>query len=135
MSIHPQTRTTAQLSLAALLWLASAFALPAPQADATFTPLTHRDEQWHGSTFWSGPDWTRVGRDWQHPGNDTPSVRRFICPQAGRVTISGRVFKRHLAGDGIRALIRLNQREVWQAEIDGQDERGVEPNPTFDSSR
>lgn len=121
---------------ALLLWLGSVSVLSAqpsaPPADAAFAPLTHREEQWYGSTFWSGADWTRVGRDWQHPGNDTPSVRRFTCPQAGRVTISGRVFKRHLAGDGIRALIRLNEREVWQAEVDGVDEQGVEPNLTLE---
>ncbi|MFA6543197.1 MAG: hypothetical protein WCS99_02150 [Limisphaerales bacterium] len=136
MNNRLQVRAKALLPIFALLMLATGIVLPAQspgqKADATFTPLTHRDEQWYGSTFWSGPDWTRVGRDWQHPGTDTPSVRRFVCPQGGRVTVSGRVFKRHLAGDGIRALIRLNEREVWKAEIDGKDERGVEPNVTLD---
>lgn len=104
----------------------------AQQTNLKFTLLTHRDEQWHGSTFWSGPDWTRVGKGWQHPGEDTPSVRRFVCPQAGRVTVGGRVFKHHLAGDGIRAIIRHNEREVWRAEMDGANERGAEPSLTLD---
>jgi len=109
-----------------LLPLAS---LPAPAGPAGVpaTPLTHRDAEWHGSTFWTGPDWTRVGRDWHHPGERTPSVRRFTAPGDGPVTVAGRVFKRHLSGDGIRASIRHNDREVWKAEIDGGDGKGVEP--------
>ena len=83
------------------------------------TLLTHRDAEWYGSTFWTGPDWTRVGKDWHHPGENTPSVRRFTAPRDGRLTVTGRVFKLHLDGDGIRASIRHNEREVWQAEIDG----------------
>ena len=97
-----------------------------------FTPLTHRDTEWHGSTFWTGPDWTRVGKDWQHPGENTPSVRRFDAPRDGRVTVSGRVFKLHLDGDGIRAIIRLNEREVWKTEIEGKDDKGVEPKLPLD---
>jgi hypothetical protein len=42
--------------------------------------LTYRDAEWYGSTFWTGPDWTRVGKDWHHPGENTPSVRRFSAP-------------------------------------------------------
>jgi hypothetical protein len=93
-----------------------------------FSALTYRNEPWYGSTFWSGPDWTRVGKDWHHPGENTPSVRRFMVPRDGHVTISGRVFKLHLAGDGIRASLRHGEREVWQAEIAGTDSQGVEPN-------
>ena len=39
--------------------------------------LKYSSQQWYGSTFWSGPDWTRVGKDWQHPGQFTPSIRCF----------------------------------------------------------
>jgi hypothetical protein len=101
-------------------------ATPATSA-VQFSLLTHREAEWYGSTFWAGPDWTRVGKDWQHPGESTPSVRRFDAPRAGRVTITGRVFKRHLAGDGIRARIRHNEREVWKAEVGGKDAQGLEP--------
>ena len=83
-------------------------------------------------SFFTGPDWTRVGKDWHHPGQETPSVRRFQVPQNGRVTITGSVLKRHLAGDGIRAVVRHNDRDVWQAEIDGTDDQGVDPNLTLD---
>ena len=96
------------------------------------TPLTYRDAEWYGSTFWTGPNWTRVGKDWHHPGENTPSVRRFTAPRDGRVTVTGRVFKLHLNGDGIRATIRHNEREVWKAEIEGTDDKGVEPKLTLD---
>ncbi len=94
--------------------------------------LAYRNAVWYGSTFWTGPDWTRVGKDWQHPGENTPSVRRFTTPRDGRVAVSGRVFKLHLDGDGIRACILHNERQVWLAEIDGKDARGVEPKLTLD---
>ena len=120
--------------LAALLATPLATAAPAPcgSASEANTLLTHRDDNWYGSTFWSGPDWTRVGKDWHHPGENTPSVRRFDPPRAGRVSIGGRVFKLHLNGDGIRASIRHNGREVWQAEIGGKDDKGFEPKLTLD---
>ncbi len=111
-----------------------AFGAPG-EATNLYTALTHREAEWYGSTFWTGPDWTRVGRDWHHPGENTPSVRRFTAPRDGRVTVSGRVFKRHLDGDGIRASIRHNEREVWQAEIEGKDGQGVEPNLALELKR
>jgi len=102
------------------------------EAGDPITPLTYRDAEWYGSTFWTGPDWTRVGKDWHHPGQNTPSVRRFAVPRDGRVTVTGRVFKLHLNGDGIRASIRHNDREVWKTEIDGKDGKGVEPKLALD---
>ena len=104
----------------------------APGAASPFTLLTYRETEWYGSTFWTGPEWTRVGKDWHHPGENTPSVRRFTAPRGGRVTVTGRVFKLHLDGDGIRASIRHNDREIWQAEIEGKDNQGVEPKLALD---
>jgi cytochrome c553 len=116
--------------------LAALHAAPAPApcglAGEPVTLLTYRDAEWYGSTFWTGPDWTRVGKDWHHPGQNTPSVRRFTAPRDGRVTVTGRVFKLHLSGDGIRASIRHNDREIWKAEIDGDDDKGVEPKLALD---
>jgi hypothetical protein len=121
-------RTSPEFLLAIVLLLAACPGASAPPETASpFTPLTHREAEWYGSTFWTGPDWTRVGRDWHHPGENTPSVRRFTAPRDGRLTVSGRVFKLHLDGDGVRASIRHNEREVWQAELEGKDDQGVEP--------
>jgi len=93
--------------------------------DGRYRELKYSDAEWYGSTFFSGPDWTRVGKDWHHPGQDTPSVRCFVVPRDGRVTVSGRVFKLHRSGDGIRAILYHNDRKVWTAEVDGDDGQGV----------
>lgn len=94
-----------------------------------YPALVHRDQTWYGSTFWSGPDWTRVGKDWQHPGENTASIRRFTAPRDGHVTIRGRAYKAHVdkATDGVRLAVRHGSRDVWQAEINGDDAEGVEP--------
>ena len=96
--------------------------------------MNRRDAEWYGSTFWTGSDWTRVGKDWHHPGENTPSIRRFTVPRDGPVTITGRVFKLHLDGDGICASTRLNEQEAWQAEIKGKDGQGIEPHLTICSA-
>ena len=69
-----------------------------------------------------------MGRDWHHPGTNTPSVRRFTVPRDGRVTITGRVYKADTnkgGGDGVRLSIRHGARTVWKAEIDGDDAKKV----------
>ena len=111
--------------------------LDAPQRGAEDDPrlLEYRTNIWYESTFWSGPDWTRVGRNWHHPGQNTPSVRRFTAPRDGKVKITGRVAKLHLKGDGTRAIIRHNDRELWQAEIAGDDAEGVGHNLTLDVAK
>lgn len=107
-----------------------------PPNDAGFQPLTYRNDVWYDSTYWSGPDWTRVGRNWHHPGENTPSVRRFIAPEDGQVTVTGRAFKLHVTPtDGVRLAIRHNDHVVWQAEIAGDDAQGVEPHLTLQVRR
>jgi len=49
------------------------------QDGARYRPLAWRNDTWYGSTYWTGPGWTRVGKDWHHPGTHTPAVRRFTC--------------------------------------------------------
>lgn len=84
--------------------------------DQGYRNLTYRNDVWYGSTYWTGPDWTRVGKDWHHPGENTPSVRRFTCPRDGHVTITGRVYKAHVSpSDGVRLAVRHGNRTVWQA--------------------
>lgn len=96
-------------------------------SEGPYKQLEYSNQKWYESTFWTGPDWTRVGDRWHHPGELTPSIRRFAAPRDGQVTITGRVFKLHLNGDGIRATIQHNDREVWSAEIEGKDAQGVDP--------
>lgn len=100
------------------------------QADDTrYQPLAYRDDTWYGSTYWAGPDWTRVGRDWQHPGTNTACVRTYTAPRAGRIHISGRVCKADTnGGDGIAASIEQGGRRAWSAELEFNDSKGVDPN-------
>jgi len=105
---------------------------------ARYGRLSHRNDLWYGSTYWTGLDWTRVGKDWHHPGIDTPSVRCFNVPRDGPVTISGRVYKADTndgGGDGVRVSIRHNALTVWKAEIEGNDTHGLEPQLTIEVKR
>lgn len=113
-------------------WIQGTIAPAAGRADASkgagavpYSPLVWRDAEWYGSAFWTGPNWTRIGRDWHHPGESTPTALRFEAPRDGRLVVTGRVFKLHLGGDGIRAMIRHNRSEVWRTEIDGTNGDGA----------
>jgi hypothetical protein len=114
-----------------------AFRIADDQDSARYRPLTYRNDTWYGSTYWTGPDWTRVGKDWHHPGKNTPAVRRFTCPADGRVAITGRAHKAHVEpkSDGVRLAIRHGAKTVWRAEIDGGDAQGVEHQLTLDVKR
>ena len=125
------------VSILALMcgWAAQAEQQASECSTRTFANLHYCSESWYGSTFWSGPDWTRVGKDWQHPGEDTPSVRAFQAPRDGRVTVTGRVYKAHADGDGVRLAILHDKRLVWRAEIEGKDQQGVTPDLTLNVRR
>jgi hypothetical protein len=100
---------------------------------ANYQPLSYRNDMWYGSTYWTGPDWTRVGKDWHHPGEQTSSIRRFDVPHDGRVTVQGRVCKADTnGGDGVHLEILLGRRLVWQADINADDSVGVEPQLSLD---
>ena len=81
----------------------------------------------------------RIGLGWAGTGNipgaTTASVRCFVAPHDGQVRITGRVYKLHLDGDGVRASIRHGTQEIWQTELDGRDARGIEPNLTLTLQR
>ncbi|MGO8749822.1 MAG: hypothetical protein ACLQNE_28085 [Thermoguttaceae bacterium] len=134
MPTHVLRLLRGAVAVLALIQVSAARAEP-PASESPpreFANLRYRNEPWYGSTFWSGPDWTRVGKDWQHPGEDTPSVRSFQVPRDGRVTVTGRVYKAHADGDGVRLAILRGKRLVWQAEIEGKDQQGLTPNLTLD---
>jgi hypothetical protein len=83
--------------------------------------------EWYGSVYWTGGEaWARIGKDWMHPGNGMDVARVFVAPADGRVAISGAVKKLHLDGDGVKASVRHNGKEVWAAEIEGKDAVGKE---------
>jgi hypothetical protein len=95
-----------------------------------YQPLKWRNDKWHGSTYYAGPDWTRVGKDWHHPGVNTPSVRCFTAPNGGTVTVTGRIYKADTnkgGDDGVTLMVRHNAQTIWTARIAGNDAKGVEP--------
>ncbi|MDP6542771.1 MAG: hypothetical protein QGH60_02205 [Phycisphaerae bacterium] len=97
-----------------------------------YRPLVWRNAQWYGSTYWMGPDWTRVGKDWHHPGTNTPSVRCFRAPAAGRITITGRIYKADTGGgDGVNLFVRHNAETLWTGQIAAKDTKGLEPKLTL----
>jgi hypothetical protein len=99
----------------------------------TYGPLRYSTETWYGSTFWTGPDWTRVGRDWQHSGTQVASVRVFHAPKAGRVRVTGHAYKADTkCGDGVVTMVRHNGRTLWRAEIDAADTKGAEHDLSLD---
>ncbi len=111
------------------------FRLAGGEDSFRYRNLQYRNDVWWGSTFWTGPDWTRVGKDWQHPGTDTPSIRGFRAPRPGRVRITGRVFKADTnggGGDGVRVSIRHGRHTIWTEEIDGTDTKGFSPEISLD---
>ena len=119
--------------LAALSFTSPAFG----ETAVSYRRLAHRNDTWYGSTYWTGPDWTRVGKDWHHPGENTPSVRSFRAPRDGRATIRGRAMKAHVDAktDGVRLSILHNKKKIWRAQIDGGDDKGVEVNIAVDLRR
>ena len=105
----------------------------AGEEDEGYAKLQHREQVWYESTFWQGNEqWLRVGKDWHHPGDRGPSVRRFLAPADGTLTVTGRVYKAHRDGDGVRVSILHNAQQVWQQELEGKDGEGVDPNLSVD---
>jgi len=99
---------------------------------ASFKSLEYSKDVWYGSAYWTGPDWTRVGKDWQHSGEHTSSIRLFTVPRDGQVTVSGNVCKADTnGGDGVRVSIRHNADVVWQRDIEANDAQGTDPGLTL----
>jgi len=96
---------------------------------AEFTQLSYQTtgDVWYESEYWTGPDWTRIGRHWHHPGNRTDAVRTFIAPADGKVKITGPVRKLHREGDGVVVSILHNDKRFWSEILEGND--GVGKNP------
>ena len=125
--------------LYSLIFLTFAFTASA-LADEIQTPFTietekandysklsfHGNDLWYESNYWSGPDWTRVGRTWMHPGSANDAIRTFLVPQDGKIIVFGTVRKLHLDGDGVIVTILHDDREIWRTELEGKDHIGVD---------
>ena len=92
-----------------------------------YEPMKYSTDIWYESTFWTGPDWTRVGRDWQHSGSTVNSVRVFNAPQPGQARVTGRCYKGDTkGGDGVVVAVRHGSQTLWTAAIGAADAVGSE---------
>ena len=84
---------------------------------------------WYKSRFWKcGVEWSIVGKNWQHPGNKTPSVRRFNVQEDGRILLTGNAAKFHLDknSDGVTVWIRHNDKDLLKRDLAGDDSKGID---------
>jgi hypothetical protein len=118
--------------LVPVIWTAMCGGLSAAEP-VTYQPLEYSADAWQGSTYWGDGDWARVGKDWHHPGKASPTARSFLVPADGRVSIAGRVYKLDTGGgDGVKLAVRLDDRTLWESQIEAKDRQGVEPRLSID---
>jgi hypothetical protein len=83
------------------------------------------NKSWYDSNYWSGPEHAYIGSYWMHPGANHDVVRVFQIPRTGKILVGGTVKKLHLDGDGVKAAVFHNEKELWKKEIEGNDSVGV----------
>jgi hypothetical protein len=71
------------------------------------------------SNWWNGggEQYLIVGNNWQHPGVNYDSVRRWVAAQAGTVHVTGAVSRPDPNGDGVLVTIKHNGLPIWQSDI------------------
>lgn len=77
--------------------------------DLTYQPSSNRWDA-NGTYPW-------VSSNAQHPGNTADSVRTWISPSSGKITITGSVQKGSPDGDGITASIIKDSTNLWSQTI------------------
>ncbi|WP_458122461.1 right-handed parallel beta-helix repeat-containing protein [Paenibacillus sp. Z6-24] len=88
----------------------------------TYSNLTYQP----GTSRWdNGGTYPWITASAQHPGNDADSVRTWIAPANGTITITGAVEKGSADGDGILATIKKDDTTLWSQKV--QSTTGVTP--------
>jgi hypothetical protein len=93
----------------------------ATQKVASFTPLPHfTGRQWQGGPALPDPvaGWSFLHAQGGHAGNDLQhaTIRRWVAPQDGAITVSGTVAHKTKTGNGIRARLissRSGELATW----------------------
>ncbi|WP_411347233.1 right-handed parallel beta-helix repeat-containing protein [Paenibacillus sp. WLX2291] len=80
----------------------------------TYTNLTYQSSSSRWDVSGTYP-W--VSSNAQHPGNSADSVRTWIAPSSGKITITGSVQKGSADGDGINASIIKDSTSLWTQTI------------------
>jgi len=79
---------------------------------------------------WQGNEqYLLVGNNWQHPGQNADSVRRFVAPGGGTVHITVNVHDNNTScGDGVTVTIKQNDTQLWNVSIANGDTTGQDFN-------
>ncbi|WP_239302788.1 hypothetical protein [Paenibacillus sp. ACRRY] len=66
------------------------------------------------NNFWVGNEaWLRVGPNYQHPGANSDSVRKFVAPESGTLRFEGTPKLEATGGDGVIVSIQKNGTTIW----------------------
>lgn len=84
------------------------------KSGTTYTNLTYQSSSSRWDVSGTYP-W--VSSNAQHPGNSADSVRTWIAPSSGKITITGSVQKGSADGDGINASIIKDSTSLWTQTI------------------
>ena len=95
---------------------------------------------WNGSSYndmnydsvnsrWKGgADSCLVGADWQHPDNGRDSVRRWVAPASGVISITGTARMASSGGDGVGVMIWKNGEQLFGQSLAGSNTTGISTN-------
>lgn len=89
------------------------------------------DMNWDaGNSRWIGDTtYVLVGSNWQHPDNIRDSVRKWVAPKAGSISITGIAKKDSVGGDGVAVYIKKNSNTIFgPVTIDGNNTTGISTN-------
>ena len=96
--------------------------LQRPSGGGTTSNLNYSSGVWRttdsGTTGWLASDAT-------HPGNGVDTIRQWLAPAAGTISISGRVYKQDTGGGaGIIATVEKNGTSLWSKTVAYNDSTG-----------
>ena len=76
---------------------------------------------------WAGEGFLRVGALRMHPERDRDAVRAYVAEQTGTLRLFGTIRKASggMGGNGVQAIICLNNRTVYSASLGGSDMNGI----------
>ncbi len=81
------------------------------------------NSRWNGSTTYC-----LVGKDWQHPDAGPDSVRRWVAPASGVISITGIAKMVSTGGDGVGVMIKKNGADVFSQSLAGTNTTGINTN-------
>jgi hypothetical protein len=84
--------------------------------------------QLDSASNWVGTEqYNLIGNNWQHPGNNADSVRRWTAPSAGSIRTTGTASDGNVncGSDGVVITIRKGTTVLWQQTVARNNTTGV----------